>query len=430
MNFSKENLYLSSMLKSIRTSALATGFSLTAMAFGLGLSACSDTNVAGGGPSGTEAGNAITAQILTADAQPAALAKVRLTPRQELDNEGSYTAETDKDGKVSFNDVAKGEYILEAALDGNALQMNVSKDSEKLDLGKNNLAKTVSVSGDVKGEGTIKVRGLNHSAPVKNGKFQLDSLPAGHLDLVFIPKSADTDTASSYVLVEAGHKATAGTFANESKSLLLDDFEDGDNQHRFAPMYFGPSEGGWWYVSHSKSVVVTEGSQMIKGASGKEEVPSMTKDEDGNTALHLVFDYDSLKAMDFDEKGERTGWQWANTGFAIGSNDKSICYDLSSASAVRFKAKGSGNLNFILVDETHKTKDFDGKFATSNLTLKEEWTTQTIDLSEIVDERAGSLKCVTLLSWEIVGNTDLWIDDVELIDADRNSIWQTEPWKK
>ena len=430
MIFSQENLYLSNMLKSIRTSALAIGASLTAMAIGFGLSACSDTNVAGGGPSGTEAGNAITAQILTASAQPAALAKVRLTPRQALDNEGSYTAEADKGGNVSFNDVANGEFILEAILDDNALQVNVSKTSEKLDLGRNSLAKTVSVSGNVDGEGTIKVRGLDHSAPVKDGKFQLDSLPAGHLDLVFIPKSADADTASTYVLVDAGQKACASTFATERKSLLLDDFEDGDNQHRFAPMYFGPSEGGWWYVSHSTSVAVTEGTETIPGTDGEEEVPHMTKDSDGNTALHLVFDFDSLLAQDFDENGERIGWQWANAGVAIGSNDKSICYDLSSVTVIRFKAKGSGNLNFILVDEAHKTADFDGKFLTSNFTLRENWSIQTISLDETVDERAGSLTCVTLISWEITGNTDLWIDDVELLDADRNSVWKINSWNK
>ncbi len=407
----------------------------TASVLGLGLSftACSDsTNTAGGGPSGTEAGNAITAQILTADKSPAALAKVKVIESASLDADKAYTATADKNGQVTIEGVAKGEYILEAKQGGNALQMNITVDEENLDLGSSNLEKTVSVSGNVDAEGTVKVRGLDYSAPVVDGKFQLDSLPAGHLDLVFIPKAADADTVSSYVLAEAGKKATANTFANESKSLLLDDFEDGDNQHRFAPMYFGPSDGGWWYVSHSKSVVVTEGSEFVKSAKGSEEVPQMTKDSDGNTALHLVFDYDSLKALDFDEDGERTGWPWANMGVAVGSNDKSICYDLTSATAIRFKAKGSGNLNFILVDEKNKTETFDGKFATSNFTLLEDWASLTIDFAGIVDERAGSLSCVTLIAWEVTGgkNTEVWIDDVELLDADRTSIWKTEPRNK
>ena len=46
--------------------------SLLALSFGLGLSACGETKTAGGGPSGSEAGNAITAEILTADKTPAA----------------------------------------------------------------------------------------------------------------------------------------------------------------------------------------------------------------------------------------------------------------------------------------------------------------------------------------------------------------------
>lgn len=433
MKLFREFFYFSDVHK-LQSRKLKTITTAAALGLGLGLSACSDsTTTAGGGPSGTEAGNAITAQIFNADKTPAAHARVKIIESVSLDSHIAYTAEADKNGQVTVEDVPNGNYILEAKQGANALQMNILVHDEALDLGVSNLEKTVTVSGSVDAEGTIKVRGLDYSAPVVDGKFQLDSLPAGHLDLVFIPKAADADTASSYILVEAGKKATASTFANESKSLLLDDFEDGDNQHRFAPMYFGPSDGGWWYVAHSKSVVVTEGTQFVKYTnSNEEEVPLMTKDSDGNTAFHMVLDYDSLRHLNYDADDKRTGWAWANMGFALGSNDKSICYDLSSATAIRFRAKGNGNLNFLLVDESHKTETFDGKIATSNFTLLEDWNTLTIDFAGIVDERAGSLSCVTLISWEVTGekNAEVWIDDVELLDADRDSIWKTEPWNK
>ena len=426
-----ENLYFLNMRKSSGTPSLIKGVSLTAgaMALGLGLSACSEgTSTAGGGPSGTEAGNAITAQIYNADKTPAAHAKVKVMESASLDSQNAYTAEADKNGKVSIEGVAKGDYILEAKQGANALQLNISVKDEPLDLGANSLEKTVSVSGKMDAEGTVKIRGLGYSAPVVEGRFQLDSLPAGHLEFVFIPKATDADTTSSYLRVEPGNKATTGTFAHEGKSLLLDDFEDGDNQHRFAPMYFGPGDGGWWYASHSQSVAVTAGTTLQENG---EEVLALTKDGD-NTVLHLVFNYDSLKALDFDENDNRIGWQWANMGVAIGSNDKSICYDLTSVTDIRFRAKGSGNLNFILVDETHKTADFNGKIATSNFTLQKDWAYQTINLPTILDDRVGSLSCVTLIAWEVTDDdgADVWIDDLELLGADRNSIWKTQPWNK
>lgn len=409
------------MLKSHRTFAsLIKGVSATAvvLGFGLGLSACSsDDKVAGGGPSGTEAGNAITAQILTADNTPAKSARVRLTPNKALDSDQAYTATTDENGMVSIPDVSKGDYILEARLGGTALQQRVTATGESQDLGASNLGEMASVSGSLgdSSDGTLKVRGLDHSAPVVNGKFVLDSLPAGHLDLVFVPE-ADQDTVSSYVKLDAGEKVSANTFANEKKSLLLDDFQDRNNQHRFGPMYFGPSDGGWWYISHAQNV------EVLAGLDSKDHVKLET--EDGNTAIHVTMDFESLDSLSYNEDGERVIWPWGNMGVEIGSNDKDICYDLTSVDSVAFKAKGNGNFRFMLVDETHKTETFDGKFAESNQTLSEDWQRFSIALDDIIDERAGSLTCVTLLSWDLVGSIDMWLDDIELIGGEKQLIWE------
>ncbi|MCF0220676.1 MAG: hypothetical protein HUK19_00130, partial [Fibrobacter sp.] len=130
-----ENLYFLNMRKSSGTPFLIKGVSLTAgaMALGLGLSACSEgTSTAGGGPSGTEAGNAITAQIYNADKTPAAHAKVKVMESASLDSQNAYTAEADKNGKVSIEGVAKGDYILEAKQGANALQLNISVKDEPL----------------------------------------------------------------------------------------------------------------------------------------------------------------------------------------------------------------------------------------------------------------------------------------------------------
>ena len=73
----KKKLYIKGMeLKQNKTRRILT--LIAPIAIGFSLCACGGSdNVAGGGPSGTEAGNAITAQILIANA-PAANARVKL----------------------------------------------------------------------------------------------------------------------------------------------------------------------------------------------------------------------------------------------------------------------------------------------------------------------------------------------------------------
>ena len=159
--------YLSDVLRDHLTFSRAVktaSFAAVALSLGL-LSACGDIKTAGGGPSGSEAGNAITAQIMTAKSEPAAFARVKLMDSESLDGEGAYEAETDKDGIVTIPDVAAGDYVLEAKLDGEALQQSVKKESDKgVNLGEKTLKSTATVKGDVgdsAANGVVKVR-VNH----------------------------------------------------------------------------------------------------------------------------------------------------------------------------------------------------------------------------------------------------------------------------
>ena len=101
----KKNLYIKGMdvkqNKNKRILAL-----VAPIAIGVTLCACGGSEVAGGGPSGTEAGNAITAQIFIANA-PAANARVKLVEQNSLDGQG-YTATADSNGFVSIEHVAVG----------------------------------------------------------------------------------------------------------------------------------------------------------------------------------------------------------------------------------------------------------------------------------------------------------------------------------
>ena len=391
--------------------AKCAAYSILALSMGLGLSACGETKTAGGGPSGTEAGNAITAQILTADKSPAALARVRLMDSEGLDGEKAYSAETDKDGKVEIEGVADGDYTLEAKLGGEALQIPVQVNGASVDLGKDRLKKTATVSGSVGDKslkGVVKVRGLEHSAKVKDGNFTLDSLPEGVLSLVFIPDVEDVDTSSTYLKVVAGEKTKSSTFAEESRALLLDDFQDSNYQNRFMPAR--TYDGGWWYFDFSAENVTPD---FVIG----ENHLFTLANEDGNVSAHVAAHFGDIVK---DSAGV-SHWPWATMGVELGKSDKALCNDISSVDSIAFRIKGIGSVVFNIIDSN---LDLDHqKLIQSEYGLEDEWVRVSVPLP--VEREA--FKCVNQLAWDfktIDGYAEVWLDDVELIGGNRLSIWE------
>ena len=412
---SKKFLYFWGVQNTLKPEHMAKSamYSLLALSLGLGVSACGDTKTAGGGPSGTEAGNAITAQILTAGITPAAMAKVRLMDSESLDGENSYEAKADENGVVTIEGIANGNYTLEAKLNGEALQLPVNVTGEHIDLGSDTLKMTATVSGNVgntSANGTIKVRGLEHSTKVVDGDFTLDSLPEGALSLVFIPDVKDHDTSSTYLKVVAGKKTTSSTFAEERRSLLLDDFQDSNYQNRFMPAY--TYDGGWWYFAYSTENVKAD---FIIG-----ENHLFTLDnEDGNISAHVAAHFG--KAYE-DSTGESIT-PWAMIGIELGKSDKTYCYDISSVDSVAFRVKGIGAIRFNVIEAKSGSKP--QKISDSDFTLEEDWTRVSVPLQGSKD----ALKCVNQLAWDLLGKkiddyVEVWLDDIELIGGDRLSIWE------
>ena len=407
-----ENLYFWDVLKETPANmAKFAATSILALSFGLGLSACSETKTAGGGPSGTEAGNAITAQILTAEKSPAALAKVRLMDSEALGDEKAYSAEADKNGNVTIEGVEDGDYTLEAKLAGEALQIPVQVNGASVDLGKDRLKKTATVSGSVGDKslkGVVKVRGLEHSAKVKDGNFTLDSLPEGVLSLVFIPDVEDVDTSSTYLKVLAGESTVSGSFADESRALLLEDFQDSNYQNRFMPAR--TYDGGWWYFDFSADNVTPD---FVIG----ENHLFTLANEDGNISAHVAAHFgDIIK--------DSTGvahWPWATMGVELGKSDKALCNDISSVDSVAFRIKGIGSVVFNIIDSNLKPDH--QKLIQSEYGLDSVWVRVSVPLP--ADKEA--FKCVNQLAWDfktIDGYAEVWLDDVELIGGDRLSIWE------
>ena len=382
----------------------------------IGMIACSDSEkTAGGGPSGTEAGNAITAQIMVAG-EPAAYARVKLTESESLDAADSEFTQADEKGFVTFENVSDGNYTLEARHDGMALQREVPVEGKSLDLGSNMLDRMVSVSGSVSsdGDGVVKVRGMSHSAKVKDGKFSMDSLPAGPLSLVFIPAKEGRDTSSTYMKVVAGESSTASTFAEESRALLLDDFQDSNYQNRFMPAHTW--DGGWWYFNYSAENVtpdfITEDGKHLFAL----------EDEDGNIMAHVEATFGET----VEDSTGKVVWPWATVGIELGKSDKALCNDISSVDSIAFRAKGEGAIVFGLVDETQEKED--QLIAQYELTLGKDWKRFSVPLAEIIDPRF-SYNCVNQLVWNFKPNNEekavkFWLDDIELTGGKRLSIWK------
>ncbi|WP_290725558.1 hypothetical protein [Fibrobacter sp. UBA2449] len=405
-----KKMYFSKVQRNIST----FGLGLIALSTAAVLSACSDTDkTAGGGPSGTDAGNAIMAQ-LTVDGQPAAFARVKLSESESLDAADNEFTKADKNGKVVFENVAEGTYTLEARLDGKALQKEVSVEGSDVDLGKEALEETVSIAGSVGdgAEGTVKVRGMAHSAKVKDGKFSMDSLPAGPISLVFIPNKKGADTSSTYMKVIAGESSTASTFAEESRALLLDDFQDSNYQNRFMPAR--TYDGGWWYFDYNEETVTPKFTD--NGSSHRFSLES----EDGNIVAHVAATFgEAVK----DSSGE-TQWPWATVGIELGKSDKSLCNDISSVDSIAFRAKGEGAIVFGLIDETQSSQII----AQSEFTLGDKWERISIPLADILDPQF-SYTCVNQLVWSFKPNNEektvnFWLDDIELTGGKRLSIWK------
>lgn len=414
MNFFGKNFYFSNVRIFYRTFAVTT-----VLGFGLGLTACSEsTNTAGGGPSGTEAGNAITAQILNSDAKPAALAKVKVIDSESLDAHNAYTAQTDKNGMVVIEGVAQGNYILEASLEDKALQLSVDVSEGDVDLGSAKLGKTATVTGKVDGEsGYVKVRGMDHSAKVVDGSFDMDSLPAGPLSLVFVPNEKG-DTTSTYLKTEVGSRTEASTFAGENLYLLLDDFQDKNYQNRFMPAH--TYDGGWWYFDFDSLNVTTVSNKHL---------PILDESEDGNVAAHVGASFGKV----YTDSIGTTRWPWAVIGVELGNSDKKLCNDISSVDSVAFMVKGSGNIIFTMIDESlgeGKKEIMKYEFSTS-----EKWTRYSVPVKDIIFP-GYSLSCVNQLAWKLASASspateedptpaiDLWLDDIQLIGGNRLSIWE------
>jgi len=232
---------------------------------------------------------------------------------------------------------------------------------------------------------------------------------------VFIPSDKKNDTSCTYMKVIAGESSTASTFAEESRALLLDDFQDSNYQNRFMPAH--TYDGGWWYFDYSKQNVTPS------FITTKDTLHRFTlENEDGNIVAHVAATF----GKEFEDSTGTTVWPWATVGIELGKSNKALCNDISSVDTVAFKARGEGVIRFGIIDETQE--DGNQNIATFEFTLGENWDRISVPLEDILDPQF-SYTCVNQLVWSFTPNNEektveFWLDDIELIGGKRLSIWK------
>ena len=436
----KKKLYIKGMdLKQNKTKrALAL---IAPIAIGFSLCACGGSEVAGGGPSGTEAGNAITAQILIADA-PAANARVKLVEHNSLNGiEGGYTAIANDSGFVTIEKVPVGSYTMEATLNETALQLPVDvKDTiSEVKLGSQNLQKSVYIGGSIADffadsisenfknmNGFVKFRGLDHSATIKDGKFEVTGLPAGNLNLVFIPESA-TDTVSVPVTTDAGDSITTlkpktqPQDSTKNERLLIDDFEDGDNFHLFVPENQIGYTGYYWMLMTTTSAntnpfAVVDTIKIYPELTpeyifGKHPFIAVIQDDDnGGKEVNVKFDFPETTI------GETTPYAFIKLYF----RDMTTSTDLSMVDSIAFDASGSGNAEIQILDEANGVT-----LAAYPITLPAQKTKLQYAWADILPNEEDRKK-VTSFSIVFHDDGELRFDNFELIGKDLLNIWKQQ----
>ena len=487
MRLSREKMYLGNMhLASTGLRGIALK-SIAGLVLGLGIWGCTSDNMAGGGPSGTEAGNAITATLYNEDGSLAKYATVMLIKRTSLSGEANaYTVQADSNGLVVIDSVDVGDYIMEVSLEGNNAQIDVTvaNDKDSVQLGEQKLQKPVYISGSLvdygckdcaSAFGTLKFFGLNHSTIVTNGMFSIGGLPAGNLNFAFIPNmGAKLDTivlpsikakAGDSIVVE--HVAPTPTPEPEDttkedtlpkpesklETLLLEDFTDGDDVHNMGAPYTrerGAAIGSWSLITGDYAMGNGAITVEPKASSSNPFTDIIETDDDDNKLVHFKVtfpdsDYKAYPPPFYNETVLQTtmdslsrakdsiNWVskwWTTCIMQIGKGG--VGYNISLVDSIAFEAWGTGSFTFEFlsggssmfpmytynnpINSIIEAKDFD---------LPKKKSRIAVAVADLIPDEEKRMN-VSTIAWTFRDDVEFFLDNLELIGHDLESIWTKE----
>jgi len=376
---------------------------------------CSDSAVAGGGPSGSEAGNSIAIHVQLPDGKPAAGVAVRVRmssylpadslpcPNGRVLDSGYANLLTNSDGSVVVEGLRGGSYRIEA-LDGDqAGQFLSAVTTQRRSLAVIALGPTGTVAGRIAGGRSgawIGVQGTEHRARTgSDGSFRLAGLPAGSASLRAIDGSEQGIQS-----VRPREVVSAGVLRPElAGELFLDDFEDGDTYHRYAAV----SGNGWWYAAKASAL-----TSVPDDIAGHPENALLTDSVTGNRYL----EWSVSNPLNISEG-------WAEFGVGLGAKST----DLRKLSAISFRVRGSGTVQVRLHSTHLQSKQFYG----AAVSMASTWTDVTVPLSSFKVEGPGAdtVRAANLLdscsgiAWSFgpVGKIDL--DDIRLTGVGAAMLW-------
>jgi hypothetical protein len=183
-----------------------------------------------------------------------------------------------------------------------------------------------------------------------NGAFQFDSLPQGTWNLVAQPGKA----LAALKTVDLGlDPLSAQGLADDTNSVLLDDFSDGTNVWNLQGLF---GDGYWW-------IQAAAATEQVFGVSGAWNAVT------GDGTSHWISIPVNLAGV---------ANPWADAGLDLGTAN-GVLPELSNLQSVRIKYRGNGTWTFAMVEQLSDTT----RAWTANLALDTAWTT--------VDIPAGSL---------------------------------------
>lgn len=378
---------------------------------------CGEDRTAGGGSSGSEAGNSLEIQVMRPDGSPAAGILVRLRTSLYLASDSLPLEEgrildstlanirTGPRGSVVVEGLREGAYRIEALEDQEAGQILASVTPEERRRAVVLLGPTGTVSGRIlapRANSWVGVLGTEHRTRVgTDGLFRIAGLPTGNVSL----RALDGSEAGFQVVRPRG-TVSVGVLRPESPSeLYFEDFEDGDTYHRYAAV----SGKGWWYAAMANGLTSTP-----EEISGHPENALVTDSASGNRYL-------AWSVADPQKVPEA----WAEFGVGLGA--KSV--DLRGLTSIRFRMRGTGTVE-VRIRSTHlQSKQFYG----APVVIPSSWTEVSVPLSafRLVGPVSDTLTTGTLLdsalglAWSFGPEGRLELDDIRLEGVQATNLWGT-----
>lgn len=392
------------------------------------LLACSNDKTAGGGPTGTEAENALVLQITNGNGNIGAMARLRSANYDPTQPNG-FAIDTvgNAEGLVRLPMPPVGEWWIELS-EGNGQRalviVNVKQGDSSLRVS-TTLQSPARLTGRIPpsylpptGQPCVEIRGTERTAPcAADGSFSFDSLAPSPFErpyhLVQAMPASESVAARTFARAEPRELVNTGILNTEAEAILLEDFSDGDTRHR----YWSLDGGGWWYmVKHPQVQIVGDFTYNLP-LPLIDPLPQDTGCQGKIISYAVVIDSTLVNP-------------WVEMGFQIGVSERT--YSLLSVDSISFRAKGKGEVLFRL----HATDSLQVAYeALSPLVLDSVWSWHTVALSSNLEikplgaqapapDLAKFLSMVRLVSLTFLQDGEISLDQVKLYGAQRDSIWK------